>query len=54
MEKQEDELKAQLARAEPAKPLVHPSLAELYRRKVAELHEALQAEDMAVSPAAAS
>ena len=45
LEKQEDELKAQLARAEPAKPLVHPSLAELYRRKVADLHEALQAED---------
>jgi len=30
-----------LARREPERPLIHPNLAEAYRRKVAGLHEAL-------------
>ena len=34
-----------LATAEQPKPLIHPNLAEVYRRKVAALHEALQCDE---------
>jgi hypothetical protein len=44
LEARQDELRAFLARPEPDRTLVHPGLAEIYRRKVAALHEALQDE----------
>jgi hypothetical protein len=49
----QDELRAFLARPEPDRTLVHPGLAEIYRRKVAALHEALEDEatrDEAMEP----
>ncbi len=46
LERRQDELNALLVEAEPRRtPLVHPNLAEVYRKKVAVLHEALQDED---------
>ncbi|MBT7110038.1 MAG: hypothetical protein HN941_04205 [Proteobacteria bacterium] len=36
----------QLGTAEPAKPLLHPAMAEVYRSKVAELHQALEDEHL--------
>jgi site-specific DNA recombinase len=44
LETRQDELRALLARPEPDRTLVHTSLAEIYRRKVAALHEALEDE----------
>ena len=44
LEARQDELRAFLARPEPDRTLVHPGLAEIYRRKVAALHEALEDE----------
>ena len=53
LEARQDELRALLARPEPDRTLVHPGLAEIYRRKVAALHEALEDEatrDEAMEP----
>jgi site-specific DNA recombinase len=44
LEKRQDELRVLLAKPEPERVLVHPGLAELYRRKVAAFHEALEDE----------
>ncbi len=44
LEARQDELRGLLAAPEPDKPLLHPNLAEAYRRKVAALHEALEDE----------
>jgi site-specific DNA recombinase len=44
LEARQDELRALLARPEPDRTLVHPGLAEIYRRKIAALHEALEDE----------
>ena len=41
LEARQDELRALLAEREPERPLIHPNLAEAYRRKVDGLHEAL-------------
>jgi len=41
LERRQDELRALLAKPEPDRVLIHPALAEVYRRKVAALHEAL-------------
>jgi site-specific DNA recombinase len=41
LEARQDQLRALLARPEPDRTLVHPGLADIYRRKVATLHEAL-------------
>ncbi len=41
LERQKADLVAQLDAAPPAAPRLHPNLAELYRRKVENLHEAL-------------
>ena len=46
LESRRDELQALLSEAKAPQPLVHPNLAEVYRRKVAELHEAIQSEDI--------
>ncbi len=45
LERRQDELRSTLATERDPEPLIHPNLAELYRRKVAELHETLQQED---------
>ncbi len=45
LERRQDELTTRLATAEQPEPLIHPNLAEVYRRKVAALHEALQCDD---------
>ena len=45
LEQRQDELTAELAEAEAPAPLVHPNLAEIYRRKVAELHVTLNHDD---------
>jgi hypothetical protein len=42
LETREAALQRELATAEAPAPLIHPNLAELYRRQVAQLHEALQ------------
>jgi site-specific DNA recombinase len=42
LEARQDELRAMLAEPAPNKPLLHPNLAELYRRKVADLAAALE------------
>jgi site-specific DNA recombinase len=42
LEVREDELNAMLASQRPAKPAMHPQLANLYRERVAALHEALR------------
>ena len=41
LEARQDELRAILAEPAPNKPLLHPNLAEFYRRKVADLAAAL-------------
>ncbi len=45
LEARQDELRALLAGQGPAQPLLHPNLAEVYRRKVADLHQALESEE---------
>ena len=42
LEQRKTELTQALAEAPPTPPRIHPNLAELYRRKVAELHRALE------------
>jgi hypothetical protein len=44
LETRQDELRELLARPEPGRTLIHPALAEIYRCKVAALHEALEDE----------
>ena len=44
LEQRQDELKAEIASAVAPAPLIHPNLAEVYRRKVAELHIVLSSE----------
>jgi len=44
LEARQDELRVLLARREPDRTLVHPGLAQIYRRKIAALHEALEDE----------
>ena len=44
LERRQDELRAELAAQRAPQPLLHPNLAELYREKVARLHEALNDE----------
>jgi site-specific DNA recombinase len=46
LEARENELNAMLAARPDAKPFLHPNMAELYREKVASLHEALKGEDV--------
>jgi site-specific DNA recombinase len=46
LEAREDELNATLAAKPDAKPFLHPNMAEMYREKVAALHEVLKAEDV--------
>ena len=45
LERRREALEAELASATEPKPRLHPGLAELYRQKVAALHEALAADD---------
>ena len=45
LERRREALEAELAAAAEPKPRLHPNLAEVYRQKVAALHEALAAED---------
>lgn len=45
LERRREALDAELATATEPKPRLHPGLAELYRQKVAALHEALAADD---------
>ena len=45
LERRREALEAELAAATEPKPRLHPGLAEIYRQKVAALHEALAAED---------
>ena len=45
LERRREALEAELAAAAEPKPRLHPGLAEVYRAKVAGLHEALAAED---------
>ena len=45
LERRREALEAELAAAAEPKPRLHPGLAEVYRQKVAALHEALAAED---------
>ena len=45
LERRREALEAELATATEPKPRLHPGLAEIYRQKVAALHEALAAED---------
>jgi site-specific DNA recombinase len=42
LETRQEELRGLLAKPEPDRVLIHPGLAEVYRRKVAALHEALE------------
>jgi len=42
LEQRQEELERAIARGPEPQPLLHPNLAELYRRKVAELHKALE------------
>jgi len=44
LEERREELERQIATAEEPPPLLHPSLPEVYRQKVAALHEALAVE----------
>jgi len=44
LEARQDQLREQLARPEPDRTLIHPALAEIYRRKVAAVQEALEDE----------
>ena len=45
LEVRHDELAAILAKPAEMRPLIHPALAAIYRRNVAELHEALQQDE---------
>jgi site-specific DNA recombinase len=45
LEARKRELKQRIASAPEPMPRLHPNLSELYRQKVASLHEALNAED---------
>ena len=45
LERRREALEAELATATEPKPRLHPGLAEVYRQKVATLHETLAAED---------
>ena len=45
LETRQDELSTALAETKPPEPFLHPNLAEVYRRKVANLREALDNED---------
>ncbi len=45
LEARQQELGQILSKPADARPLIHPALAAIYRRKVADLHEALQHED---------
>ena len=45
LEASQEKLKTLLADSNAPEPLVHPNLAEVYRRKVANLNESLQQED---------
>ena len=45
LEARKEELKLLLASAKDPEPLIHPNLAEIYRRKVADLHKALHEEN---------
>jgi len=44
LERRREALEAELATAAEPRPRLHPALAEIYRQKVAALHEALAAE----------
>jgi len=44
LEARQDELRELLARPEPDRTLIHPGLAEIYRRRIAALHEAVEDE----------
>ena len=44
LEARQDELVERIAAQGPSKPLIHPNLAEIYRRQVADLHRALENE----------
>jgi regulator of PEP synthase PpsR (kinase-PPPase family) len=45
LERRREALEAELATATEPKPRLHPGLAEVYRQKVATLHDALAADD---------
>ena len=45
LEARQDELNDLLSKERPSKPLIHPKVAEVYRRKVADLSEALDSEE---------
>jgi site-specific DNA recombinase len=45
MEKQKQDLEAHLSKSPPPTPVLHPNLAELYRRKVQNLHSSLNNPD---------
>src|SRR5262245_8112661 len=45
LEARQDELKGMLANAQVPEPLIHPNLAEVYRRRVSDLHVTLNAEE---------
>ncbi|MFQ5928047.1 MAG: recombinase family protein, partial [Terriglobia bacterium] len=45
LEVRQEEMKTLLADAKAPEPLLHPNLAEVYRRKVANLNETLQQEE---------
>jgi hypothetical protein len=45
LEVRHDELAAILAKPTETRPLIHPALAAIYRRKIAEIHEALQQDE---------
>ncbi len=45
LEARKNTIEATLARAEEPPPLLHPSLAEVYRAKVTALHEALASDE---------
>ena len=45
LEARQQELGSILAKPAETRPLIHPALATIYRRKVAELHEALQQDE---------
>ena len=46
LEARQEELNTKLANAKDPEPLIHPNLAEIYRRKVADLNEALNQDDV--------
>ena len=47
LERRKQDLERELASETSPKPLIHPNLAEVYRRKVADLHQALYDKDSA-------